>query len=183
MAASQCRARFISQPLAAFRGQPISESTLRVVFCIVRSTIQKDRAPVGGRRFGTAGPFRFLFGHEKEGVHGKMAFPKKERTGAIPFLQEKTQNNTKPGAFPYTEGPGSLLAIGKKSKENPQKSGTIRGNHTPAGTAVSMDGAPPARSSAVTGAGASAGWFSRSRATASISLMRFSWLTRVALGS
>ena len=27
-------------------------------------------APAGGRRIGTAGPFRFLFGHEKEGLNG-----------------------------------------------------------------------------------------------------------------
>ena len=29
-------------------------------------------APAGGRRIGTAGPFRFLFGHEKEGLIGRM---------------------------------------------------------------------------------------------------------------
>ena len=51
-----------------------------------------------------------------------------------------------------------------------------------AGTWVSTCGAPPASSSAVTGAG-SALVVRRSLATASISLMRFSWLTRVALGS
>ena len=49
-------------------------------------------------------------------------------------------------------------------------------------TVVSTRGAPPAISSAVRGA-ACAGAFRRSLATASISLMRFSWLTRVALGS
>ena len=50
-------------------------------------------------------------------------------------------------------------------------------------TVVSTWGAPPASCSAVRGAGAAAGCSSFSRATASISLMRFSWLTRVALGS
>ena len=51
-----------------------------------------------------------------------------------------------------------------------------------AGTWVSTCGAPPASSSAVTGAGSTL-VVRRSLATASISLMRFSWLTRVALGS
>ena len=96
------------------------------------------------------------------------------RDGSRPYKPKQIlQNNTKPVAFHVWEGHGSFACYREK----------IRGIHTPAGTAVSMDGAPPARSSAVTGAGASAGWFSRSRATASISLMRFSWLTRVALGS
>ena len=30
-------------------------------------------APAGGRRIGTAGPFRFLFGHEKEGLSRQAA--------------------------------------------------------------------------------------------------------------
>ena len=32
-------------------------------------------APAGGRRIGTAGPFRFLFGHEKEGLSGCQPSP------------------------------------------------------------------------------------------------------------
>ena len=57
------------------------------------------------------------------------------------------------------------------------------GPYTPAGRVVSSRGAPPARSSAVRGWGAAGAAPRFSRATASISLMRFSWLTRVALGS
>ena len=60
---------------------------------------------------------------------------------------------------------------------------TPAGPYTPAGRVVSSRGAPPARSSAVRGWGAAGAAPRFSRATASISLMRFSWLTRVALGS
>ena len=50
-------------------------------------------------------------------------------------------------------------------------------------TVVATWGAPPASSSAVSGRMGAMGVSSFSRATASISLMRFSWFTRVALGS
>ena len=49
-------------------------------------------APAGGRRIGTAGPFRFLFGHEKEKLPRKLQLAKKPAAKKGSFE----------GTFPHT---------------------------------------------------------------------------------
>ena len=62
------------------------------------------------RRIGTAGPFRFLFGHEKEGATGRRPFPKKPPTkkdGKIPSLHVKPENYTR---FYISQYPGQGIS-------------------------------------------------------------------------
>ena len=65
----------ILNPLLAHRPQPVSRPSRRGGRIRVQGV-----ALVGGRRIETAGPFRFLFGHEKEGHTSKTPFARQPGT-------------------------------------------------------------------------------------------------------
>ena len=67
----------------------------------VRFLVLCPPPPPGGHRIGTAGPFRFLFGHEKEGVPGRLPSAKKEGLSRKHPLADKTTTQRLPAISPF----------------------------------------------------------------------------------